>query len=101
MQVSAQDKDLAIACMRISEHRDQQLYKAITLYRLKDEPQKADNLFLNLLREYPDDVEIALENLKFVRTMMKQQVQLRRSNSLEAEAKQLVALIERVLTDGD
>ena len=53
--------------MKISEHRDQQLYKAMALYRLKDEPQKADNLFSNLVREYPDDVEIGLENVKFLK----------------------------------
>ena len=54
---------------------------------MKNEPQKADNLFLNLLREYPDDVEIALENLKFVRAMMKRQVPLRRSNDPQTDVK--------------
>jgi hypothetical protein len=45
MQAASVEKDLVVACMKISEHKDQQLYKAITLYRLKEEPQKADTLF--------------------------------------------------------
>lgn len=61
---------------------------------MKDEPLKADNLFQNLTREYPNDVEVGLENVKFLAVMIKRKLPLKRSLSPEIEVQKLLDLLE-------
>jgi len=58
--------------MRISNHRDQQLYKAIALYRLKGDLARADILLQNLIREYKSDIEVRVENIKFLKHVLRE-----------------------------
>ena len=51
-QTCIPDNDLVIACMRIQSPRDQRLYKAICLYRFKNQYQQADALFQSLSLQY-------------------------------------------------
>ncbi len=46
-------------------------------------------------------MQIGLENVKFLKTMLKIQVQLKRSTSAESEATRLIDLVEKVRTDGN
>jgi hypothetical protein len=43
------------------------MYKAIALYRLLKDFKQAESLFTQLVSQFPDDLEIHLENIKFLR----------------------------------
>lgn len=78
---------LVNACDQIQTLREQDLYRAIVLYRVFKDFKQADEIFKSEVQSHPYDIEIRLENIKFLRQAIKQKQTLARKQSPQSEAR--------------
>lgn len=87
---SIPDLNLIIACRRISSQRDQKLYEALCYYRILGQFEPANDLFVRLCEGFPTDVELRIENIKFLRHALERNFEANRADTPFQEVTQML-----------
>lgn len=65
------------------------------LYRINKNFGEADTIFKKLVEAQPEDIEVQMENIRFLRLALKVNHALNRKEAPEAEARHLIQLLRQ------